>query len=259
MTPANPAISERWLLQRYRRDGDRVARERLVALMMPLVHSVVSRYHHPRYEDDLVQAAALGLTKAIERYDPARGVELRTYAIPTMHGEVRRWLRDNAWAVHMPRPLQERVLLVTATIDELGRRFGCSPSPQDVAAELRLAVEDVLEAMQAGRAFTSTSLEVPLGEEEGATMLAEVLGEDDPRLERAERIAMLSRARGVLDERQREVLRLRFIDDLTQSQIAVRIGCSQMQVSRILRQALDRLGEAVQRPPRLRPRVPLVA
>jgi RNA polymerase sigma-B factor len=241
-------VSERWLLQRYRRDGDRVARERLVGMMMPLVHSVVARYHHPRHEDDLVQAACLGLTKAIDRFDGSRGVELRSYAIPTMHGEVRRWLRDNAWSVHMPRPLQERVLLVTSTIDALSRRDGRSPAAQDVATELNLELEEVLEALQAGRAYSSTSLETPLGDEEGAATLADVLGEDDPRLERAECIAMLSRTRGLLDDREREVLHLRFVEDLTQTQIAARVGCSQMQVSRILRRSLDLLGEAAQRP-----------
>ena len=125
-------VSERWLLERYRRHGDLVARERLIAAMLPLVHSIVARYRHPRHEEDLFQAASLGLTKAIDRYDPSRGVELRSYAIPTMHGEVRRWLRDNAWSIHMPRPLQERVLAVTGATERLTSRDGRAPSAQQI-------------------------------------------------------------------------------------------------------------------------------
>jgi len=239
-------ISERWLLQRYRRDGDLAAREQLVASLMPLVHGIVSRYHHPRHEDDLTQAAALGLVKAIDRFDAARGVELRSYAIPTMHGEVRRWLRDNAWSVHMPRPLQERVLAVTGATERLSSANGRPPTPQQLATHLDLPVEDVLEALLAGRAYGAASLDTPLGDEADAATLAELVGDEDPRLERAERIATLSRLRRLLDDDEREVLRLRFVEDLTQSQIAARVGCSQMQVSRILRRTLDRLGDGVE-------------
>jgi RNA polymerase sigma-B factor len=218
--------------------------------MWPLVQSVVSRYHHPRYADDLFQAAALGLTKAIDRFDPSRGVELRSYAIPTMHGEVRRWLRDNAWSVHMPRPLQERVLAVTAATERLATRDGRAPSATQLADELQIGIEDVLESLQAGRAYGATSLQSPLDGAGGVTTLAEVIGEDDPRLERAEEIAMLGRTRGLLDESELEVLRLRFLEDLTQSEIARVVGCSQMQVSRILRRCLDLLASAVAEPRR---------
>lgn len=243
-------VSERWLLDRYQRHGDLAARERLVQAMWPLVQSIVSRYRHPRHEEDLFQAAALGLTKAIDRFDPARGVALRSYAIPTMHGEVRRWLRDNAWSVHMPRPLQERVLAVTATTERLTTRDGRAPSATRVAQELDMELEDVLEALQAGRAYGATSLQTPLDGAGGVTTLAEVIGGDDPRLERAEEIAMLARARGVLGTAELEVLRLRFVEDLTQSEIAKSVGCSQMQVSRILRRCLDLLADAVEEPPR---------
>jgi RNA polymerase sigma-B factor len=241
-------VTERWLLERYRRHGDLVARERLIQAMLPLVHSIVSRYRHPRHEEDQFQAAALGLTKAIDRFDPSRGVELRSYAIPTMHGEVRRWLRDNAWSVHMPRPLQERVLAVTAATERLASRDGRAPSALQLAAELRIDLEDVLEALQAGRAYAASSLQAPLDLEGGTATLADTVGDDDPRLELAEEMAMLARARGVLDETELEVMRLRFVDDLTQSEIARRVGCSQMQVSRILRRSLDRLASAVERP-----------
>ena len=245
--PTSP-VSERLLLRRYQRDGDLAARERLVASMMPLVHSVVARYHHARHEEDLVQAASLGLAKAIERFDATRGVELRSYAIPTMHGEVRRWLRDHAWAVHMPRPLQERVLAVTAATDRLAADSGRSPAPQQVAAHLDMELEDVLEAIQAGRAYGATSMDLPLGDGDEAATLGDMLGREDDRLERAEKIAMLSRTRGVLSEQEAEIMGLRFVDDLTQAQIAERVGCSQMQVSRILHRCLDRLAEAAEQP-----------
>ena len=242
-------ISERWLLDRYRRYGDQAARERLVASMLPLVHSIVARYRHPRHEEDLFQAAALGLSKAIDRFDPARGVELRSYAIPTMHGEVRRWLRDNAWSVHMPRPLQERVLAVTAATERLTADTGRPPSAQQIADALEMDLEEVLEALLAGRAYGAASLQAPLDDDNAAT-LSEVVGDHDPRLDRAEEIAMLGRARGLLGEQELEVMRLRFVEDLTQSEIARKVGCSQMQVSRILRRCLDALASSVEQPTR---------
>jgi len=246
MPAASTSVSERWLLRRYRLHGDLAAREQLVAALMPLVHSIVSRYHHPRHEEDLTQAASLGLVKAIDRFDESHGVELRSYAIPTMHGEVRRWLRDNAWSVHMPRPLQERVLAVTAATERLSSVNGRAPSPQQLAEHMELTLEEVLEALQAGRAYGATSLDTPLGEENEGATLAEVIGDDDPRLERADRIASLSRLRRLLDDQERQVLRLRFVEDLTQTQIAAQVGCSQMQVSRILRRTLDRLSQGAE-------------
>jgi RNA polymerase sigma-B factor len=243
-------VSERWLLDRYRRHGDLAARERLIAALLPLVRSIVARYRHPRHEEDLFQAASLGLTKAIDRYDPSRGVELRSYAIPTMHGEVRRWLRDNAWSTHMPRPLQERVLAVTRATECLTSRDGRAPSAQQVADELQLDLEDVLEALQAGRAYGAASLQTPLDGDAGTAVLADVVGGHDLRLDRAEEIAMLSRARGLLGEAELEVMRLRFVEDLTQSEIARIVGSSQMQVSRILRRCLDMLASAVDQPAR---------
>jgi len=234
-------VSERWLLRRYRDTHDPAAREALVAAMLPLVRRLVSGYGHPRHQEDLFQAACLGLTKAIERWDPSRGPELRTYAVPTMHGEVRRWLRDHSWAVHVPRPLQERVLAVTRATSELRVRDGRTPTAGQLSEHLEMPLEDVLEALQAGRAYGAASLEAPLGGDPDAGTLGDVLGGEDERLDRAEQVASLAGLRDLLDERDREVLRLRFIEDLTQSEIADRIGCSQMQVSRLLRRAIDRL------------------
>jgi RNA polymerase sigma-B factor len=160
-----------------------------------------------------------------------------------MHGEVRRWLRDNSWAVHMPRPLQEQVLSVTRATEQLRSRDGRAPTPQEVARHLGVQVEQVLEAIQAGRAYGAASLEAPLGADDDAGTLGDVIGGDDERLETAEDVVALGSLRQLLDDRDRTVLHLRFVEDLTQTQIADRMGCSQMQVSRLLRRAIDRLSE----------------
>src|SRR5438270_6529919 len=144
-THAGP--SETWLLERYRRHGDLAAREELTRRMLPLIHRVATAYGARGHADDLEQVAALGLVKAIDRYDPAFGVPLRTYAIPTMFGEVRRYLRDHAWAVRVPRPLQERVLEATKAVERLSARHGRSPTPDEVAAEMDCELEHALEAL----------------------------------------------------------------------------------------------------------------
>jgi RNA polymerase sigma-B factor len=249
-TATGPAVSEQWLLERYRRDGDPAAREELMRRMMPLVRRVASAYHARGHEDDLLQVAWLGLVKAIDRYDPSYGSPLRTYAIPTMYGEVRRYLRDHSWAVRVPRPLQERVLHVTKAVERMTSRDGRSPTPQQISDELHLDLEDTLEALQAGSAYAATSLEAPAGRvEDGDRTVADTIGYDDERLDLAEDVAALRQLRDVLDERDRVVLYLRFVEDMTQTEIAQRVGCSQMQVSRILRRALARLNEKANRAP----------
>src|SRR3954453_928065 len=242
--PARSAPSEAWLLARYQRDGDDAAREELVRRMLPLVRRVATAYGARGHGDDLEQVAALGLFKAIERYDPSFGVPLRTYAIPTMFGEGRRYLRDHAWAVRVPRPLQERVLEATKAVERLNAREGRSPTPDEVAAEMGCDLESALEALQAGSAYSSVSLDAPAGAlDDGERTLADTIGYEDERIERAEEVAALRDLRDVLDDRDRRVLYLRFVEDLTQTEIAKRIGVSQMQVSRLIRKALQRLAE----------------
>ena len=236
--------SEAWLLARYQRSRDPAAREELVRRMMPLVRRVASAYGPRGHGEDLVQVAALGLVKAIERYDADFHVPLRTYAIPTMFGEVRRYLRDHSWSVRVPRPLQERVLETTKAVERLTTRDGRSPTTQEVADELGCPLEDALEALQAGSAHTAASLDAPVAAlEDGERTLGDVLGYDDERFGLAEEVAALRALRDVLDDRDREVLYLRFVEDLTQTEIARRIGVSQMQVSRLIRRAIQRLSD----------------
>jgi RNA polymerase sigma-B factor len=252
-TSATAAVSEQWLLQRYRRHGDEAARDELVRRMFPLVRRVAGAYHARGHEDDLMQVAWLGLVKAIDRYDASFGTPLRTYAIPTMYGEVRRYLRDHSWAVRVPRPLQERVLAVTKAVERLTADEGRSPTPQRIADQLGMELEDVLEALQAGSAYSATSLDAPAGRvEDGDRTVADTVGAEDERLTLAEEVADLRDLRDLLDERDRHALYLRFVCDMTQTEIAGELGCSQMQVSRILRRALSRLSErANQAPPQL--------
>jgi len=243
MTLQTAQVSEDWLLRRYLHEHDLVARERLVQSMVPLAQRVAASYGRRRFDQDLVQAALFGLTKAIDRWDESRGVPLRSYAMPSMHGEVLRWLRDHAWAVHVARPLQERVLAVSRTIDALQSRSGRSPTAAEIAAALSMDEDGVVEALQAGRAYEAMALDMPLAETDGNTLL-DLIGSEDERFERIDEIASLSSLRGVLDDRERQLLHLRFVDELSQSQIAASMGCSQMTVSRLLRTTLERLRAA---------------
>jgi RNA polymerase sigma-B factor len=241
MPTTSSSPSERWLLQRYKRHGDTAARDELTRRMLPLARKIALSYGARGHGDDLQQAAALGLVKAIERYDPGRGTSLRAYAIPTMSGEVRRYLRDHAWSVHVPRPLKNRVLETTKATERLSASNGRSPTAAELAAELDTSIEDILEALEAGTAYTAASLHARAGTPDDDHTIADVLGTDDDRLERVEQMTSLSSLRDVLDDRERTVLYLRFIEDLTQSAIAERIGISQMHVSRVLRRSLERL------------------
>src|SRR4051812_9456608 len=158
-----------------------------------------------------------------------------------MFGEVRRYLRDHAWAVRVPRPLQERVLEATKAVERLSARHGRSPTPDQVAEEMGCDLEGTLEALQAGSAYSSVSLDAPAGVlDDGERTLGDTIGYEDERLERAEQVADLRDLRDVLDERDRHILYLRFVEDLTQTEIAKRVGVSQMQVSRLIRRALRR-------------------
>ncbi len=240
--------AERLLFRRYQADGDLHARRDLVERYLPLARSLARRYDgRGESLDDLVQVASLGLVKAIDRFDAERGLSFSSYAVPTILGELRRYFRDSGWAVHVPRQMQEWALRVNAAVERLSGELGHSPSPKLIAEELNLPVEDVLEALAANSAYDTASLDAPVGSADGERRtIAESFGETDARFDLVDARVSVGDALNALPPRERLILHLRFVEDLTQSEIAERIGVSQMHVSRLIRQALEqvRLGAA---------------
>jgi RNA polymerase sigma-B factor len=231
------------LLMRYRGNGDDAARDELVERFLPLARQLARRYARPHEPiDDLFQVASMGLLKAIDRFDPARGNAFSTFAVPTIVGELKRYFRDTGWAVHVPRPIQERIGQVNRAMNELSRDLGRSPSPAELAERLGHSTEEILEAMDAAKAFDAVSLDMPRGgDPDEGSAYAETVGETDDRFEMVEYNAVIGATMKALPDRDRLILRLRFERDLTQSEIADRLGISQMHVSRIIRRSLDRL------------------
>jgi RNA polymerase sigma-B factor len=228
---------------RYQRDGDVVAREELVRRFLPLARRLARRYERASEPlEDLVQVASIGLVKAIDRFETDHGAGFSSYAVPTILGELKRHFRDSGWALHVPRGMQERVLKVNEAVEHLSGELGRSPTAQQVADELSLPVEEVLEAMEAGAAYDTVSLDAPLrSSEDERTSFADSVGETDDRFDVVEHSATLGRALRALPERERSILYLRFAEGLTQVEIAERVGISQMHVSRLIRRALERL------------------
>jgi RNA polymerase sigma-B factor len=235
------------LLATYARTRDPQLRERLAERYLPLARYAASQYAHGREPlDDLIQVASLGLVKAIDRYDPSRGAAFSSYALPTITGELRRYFRDYSWAVRPPRDLQERVLAVERVSEALARDLGRAPTVDEIGARLGLDAEAVLEAREAAGARGAVSLSAPGGsdEDDSAFTLEARLGHSDEGLVAAERRATLESLTSRLHPREREIVRLRFEEDLTQSEIGRRVGLSQMHVSRVLRDALNTLRAA---------------
>jgi RNA polymerase sigma-B factor len=216
-------------------------REQLVEMHLPLVRFFARRYAG-RGEpfDDLLQAGSLGLVKAVDRFDPGRGLEFSTYAAPTILGEIRRHFRDRTWSVHVHRGLQELTAQVTRAATDLTQELGRAPSVPELAERVGQPEERVLEALDCAAAYTADSLEAPAGEER---TLGETLGGEDPALGDVEMHESLGPALAQLPERERRILQLRFYGNLTQSQIAAQLGISQMHVSRLLARTLARLRE----------------
>src|SRR5829696_6622181 len=240
------AHDDRRLLARYQRDGDERAREELVERFMPRARQLARRFQRGREPlDDLVQVASVGLVKAIDRFDARRATAFSTYAVPTMIGELKRYCRDFGWAVHVSRGIQERSVAVQSAVARLSKVLGRSPSAADVAEVLGLDEEQVLEALEAALAYDTVSLEAPRGGDDGSAeaTVGDKLGEDDRRYELVELGVSIAPAFRDLAERERGILRMRFVDDMTQSEIAGRIGVSQMHVSRLIRSALVRLAQ----------------
>ncbi|HZA88793.1 MAG TPA: SigB/SigF/SigG family RNA polymerase sigma factor [Solirubrobacterales bacterium] len=247
--PKEQLAAERELLERYYRQRDQTVREELVQRFMPLARRLAARYRGDREPlDDLVQVASLGLVKALDRFDPSRGVAFSSYAVPTILGELKRHFRDRGWSVRVPRDLQERIARVDRAIAELPGKLGRAPSVNEIADRLEVDPEEVLEAMEAGQAHHAMSLDVQSQTDEGEGIpLTERLGGSDPAFDTVEYGAAITDALDSLSERDRTVLHLRFVEDLTQTEIAERVGVSQMHVSRILRSAVERLRGEVER------------
>src|SRR5918995_1974203 len=228
---ARIARRERVLLRRYHHHGDTRARDQLAEEMLPLARALAGRYTG-RGEplDDLVQVACVGIMKAIDGFDLSRDVRFSSYATPTVLGEIKRYFRDKTWAMRVPRGMQELQIEIAKARDKLTTELGRSPTVQEIADIVEQPFEEVLTTIPSQDARRTRSLDEPTGED---VTLADSIGEGDPELGRAEMRVLLDDAFGVLSVRDREVLRLRFGEDLTQTEISKRVGVSQMQVSRI--------------------------
>ena len=228
-------------------DGDAVAREELVRRFLPMARRLAWRYRRGgESADDLVQVASLALVKAIERFDPGRGVPFSGFAVPTIVGELKRHLRDTRWAAYVPQRMRERVLEVDRAAESLRRVLGRAPTVEEIAHETRIEPAEVADALEAATAYESVSLDSPAygsqADDTGATFL-DSLGAHEERYDMVEYAVTIEPALRALPARQRVILGLRFRDDMTQAEIASRLGMSQMHVSRLLRQSLARLRE----------------
>jgi RNA polymerase sigma-B factor len=237
---------ERELAVRYHHHGDLAARRELVERFLPLARDLALRYSYTDEPvDDLMQVACLGLLKAIDRYEPGRGSKFTSYAVPTILGELKRHFRDKGWALHVPRDLQERALSVGRATEKLSATLGRSPTPAEVAEEIGCRIEDVLEASEAASTYETASLDAPYSREaDEPAALGDMVGTEDGGYSLVATRDAVADTWGSLAEVEREVVRLRFVNDLTQREIGDRIGFSQMHVSRLLRRALQQLRDS---------------
>jgi RNA polymerase sigma-B factor len=218
-----------------------VLRGRAIEAWLPLARHLAARYNgRGEPADDLLQTAVEGLIKAVDRYDPDRGVEFSGFAIPTILGEVKRHFRDRTWSVRVPRKMQELRIAITEANNTLLHTLGRSPTVADVARHLGRTEEEVLEGLEGARAYAATSLSTPVSGDQSLE-LGETLGADDGEYEATELRMVLGAALTTLDEREQKILSLRFYGNLTQSDIASQIGVSQMHVSRLITKALAKL------------------
>jgi RNA polymerase sigma-B factor len=225
-----------------RANGSESVRTELIERHLPLARRLASRYRYtPQPLEDLVQVASLALVKAVDAFDPTRGAAFSTFAVPTIVGELKRHMRETAWVVRVPRALQERTLAVERAERTLSASLGAAPTAAQLAAETGFTTEEVLEALGARVAHDAVSLDAPTsnsGDDGAPVAIGARLVAPDSGLDDAERRVFLSGALHELAERERTILRLRFIDGLTQTEIAERVGLSQMHVSRLLRSTL---------------------
>ena len=239
MTPAGQDVDFVALIEAYRA-GDESARDQLVDRYMPLVRSLAARYAgRGEPQEDLVQVGSIGLLLSIERFDTERGVQFTTYAVPTIVGEIQRHFRDRAWALHVPRRMKELSVRLTRAVEALTAEHGRSPTIAELAESVGAEEDEVVEALQTSEAYSTRSLSQPLGfDGSDDETMQDVLGRTDAGYSEVEDSVLVEAGLSALDERERRIVELRFFQGLTQSEIAARIGISQMHVSRLLRRAL---------------------
>lgn len=242
------AVESAVLFKRWGTYRDLRARDLLIERFLPLAHKLARRYiRSSEPYEDLAQVASLGLVKAVERFDPDLGYAFTSLAVPTILGELKRYFRDSTWALHVERGAQERARLVTHAQQEISARTGRSPTISELSQYLELSEENVLEGIQTAQAFDAVSLDAPVADDDPtATSRLDSLGAYDDQLELVDEAATVFAAARHLPERERRVLFLRFGEDLPQTEIARRMGVSQMQVSRLLRRSLERLRQLTQ-------------
>ena len=245
--PAWDKERTRELFRRYKEEGDEEAREQLIVSHVNLVRYIAAKFKN-RGEplDDLIQVGTIGLIKAIDRFDPSRGLEFTTYATPTIKGEIKRHFRDKGWTIRVPRRLQELSAKVNSATDELTSRLQRSPSIEEVAEYLGTTADEVLEAMESSSAYSSVPLEAQGGnEDDDAPSVIDRYASVDGDLEASDDRIVLEEVIGEVPEADQQAIRMRFIDGMTQVEIAKRLGISQVQVSRMLRRALRRIQDKI--------------
>ena len=237
----------RELFRRFKEEGDMDAREKLVMSHLNLVRFIANKFKN-RGEpiDDLVQVGYLGLLKAIDRFDPARGLEFTTFATPTIMGEIKRHFRDKGWSVRVPRRLQELSAKVNQATDTLTSQLQRSPTIAEIAEYLDATVDEGLEAMESSSAYSSVSLEAPSGmEDDDAPSVIDRYATEDEELAFTDDRIIIEEALASFSPREREVIEMRFLQGMTQIEIAEKLGISQVQVSRLLRRTLKKIQEKI--------------
>jgi len=235
---------ERILFARFARERTPAARDAIIERFMPLTRQLARRYSNGRDLEDLEQVGAIGLVKAIDRYDASRGLAFSSFAFPTIAGEIKRYLRDHAWSVRVPREIQETYIRLDRATEELTTQLGRAPTAAELAANLGSTIEDVLEARQAATARRAVSLDQPARTEDESSTLGTLVGVEESGFETAEQSALLDTLLRSLTDREQRILQLRFGEDLTQTEVAQRVGLSQMHVSRVIRGAIAQLQDA---------------
>ena len=236
------------LFREYRRAGSDAVRERLIMAHMNLVRFLARKFaNRGEPVDDLIQVGTIGLIHAIDRFDPERGIRFATYATPTIVGEIKRYFRDRGWAIKVPRRLQEVNLAANKALDTLTQGLERAPTVKEVAEKIGSTEEETLEAMELGHMYELVSLDGEMGsdDDEARTALADYVGREDEDLEAVQVKSRLQDALSRLPQRERTIVKMRFFDGLPQTEVAKRLGISQMHVSRLQHKALDRLRQIV--------------